>query len=67
MDVAQRDYYLMFGDYELIEWTDGEGKKWNLGPASGGDVPVKTRFTSEQIQDLRKERVNAASNNTSEP
>ena len=55
-DVREREYYLRFGDYELIEWTDDQGKTWVLGPAPGEDLPLKTRFQSQEIEKRREER-----------
>lgn len=55
-DPAKNDYYLKFGDYQRIDWTDHEGKLWRLAPTVGGDLPLKTSFTSKQIEQRREER-----------
>jgi len=56
-NVAERDYYLRFGDYELINWIDDQGKTWTLSPAPGEDLPLKTTFQPKQIEERRRQRV----------
>jgi hypothetical protein len=62
-----RELNFMFGDYEQIPWTDQKGQNWVLGPAPGGDIPMRTKFTSDEIEARKKERVKGRSNNGTEP
>ena len=56
---SDRDYYLHFDDYALIEWSDPQGKSWLLTPVDGGDVPLKTKFTPDEIEARRAARKRA--------
>jgi hypothetical protein len=60
-----REYYLLFSDYELIERTDDQGRTWVLGPASGEDLPLKTKFESQEIEKRREERKRKAQDGSS--
>ncbi|MGD0210349.1 MAG: hypothetical protein ABSC14_05155 [Desulfomonilia bacterium] len=50
------EYYLLFKDYELINWTDQIGKEWQLTSQPGGQVPLKTKYFPEEISKRRESR-----------
>ncbi len=55
-DKSKEDYYLQLGDYQRITWTDKENKTWLLCAVYGGDLPLRTQFSSDQIEQRRKDR-----------
>lgn len=55
-DFREREYYLSFGDYELIKWTDTNGKVWLLVPCPDGSIPLQTKYPSEEIEKRKQAR-----------